>query len=358
MSKRRFHAFLGWLAIGALAACQSVTLTPTVTASMTPSPPPETPTASATPTPQPTTAPPGQTATPVRLVLPTPPAEPHSAWRPPLYPTPWALSPHDHFYFARPIAANEVNWPLPSYRYGGIFFSPDVPHTGVDIAAKHGTPVLAAGGGTVIWAGWGLYSGNSEDTGDPYGKAVAIRHDFGYQGQDLYTIYGHMDEVLVTRGQHVTVGEPIGFVGDTGFTTGPHLHFEIRWGKNGFFNTLNPELWLVPPQGWGILAGRIMDTRQAPLRGATVSVISQADGQTWRVKTYGSGTVHSDPYYNENMVLSDLPAGVYKVIIAYAGYPYQTAITISPGQVTYITFQGYYGFQSKLPPVLIATGTP
>jgi len=89
---------------------------------------------------------------PLRFVFPTPQPAPVSAWRPPLYPTPWAPTPYDHFYFARPIAANEINWPLADYRYGGVFFD-NVVHTGVDIPAPRGTPVLAAGPGRVTWAG-------------------------------------------------------------------------------------------------------------------------------------------------------------------------------------------------------------
>ena len=64
-------------------------------------------------------------STPLVFTFPTPQAKPISLWRPPLYDTPWALSQHDHFYFNRPIAADEINWPIADYRYGGIFFSPD-----------------------------------------------------------------------------------------------------------------------------------------------------------------------------------------------------------------------------------------
>ena len=88
---------------------------------------------------------------PLRFSFPTSGPAPISAWRPPLYPIPWALSPYDHFYFSRPIAANDINWPLADYRYGGVFFS-DVVHTGVDIPAHPGTPVLAAGPGKITWA--------------------------------------------------------------------------------------------------------------------------------------------------------------------------------------------------------------
>jgi hypothetical protein len=72
------------------------------------------------------------TADPVHFVFPTPGIPPISSWRPPLYPTPWAPTPYDHFYFARPIAADEINWPVETYRYGGIFFE-DVVHTGIEL---------------------------------------------------------------------------------------------------------------------------------------------------------------------------------------------------------------------------------
>ncbi len=91
---------------------------------------------------------------PLRFTIPTPGAEPVSDWRPPLYPVPWAISPNDHFYFVRPIAANEINWPLASYRYGGMFFG-NVVHTGIDIPTGKGTPIVAAGaGGIIVIAIW------------------------------------------------------------------------------------------------------------------------------------------------------------------------------------------------------------
>lgn len=143
---------------------------------------------------------PAPTPQPLRFDLPTPGAEPVSGWRPPLYPVPWAVSPFDHFYFARPISADNVNWPLAEYRYGGIFFD-SIVHTGVDIPDLEGTPILAAGPGTVVWAGWGLFSETPLNVNDPYGQAVAIRHDFGYRGQQLYTVYAHMAAINVSIGQ-------------------------------------------------------------------------------------------------------------------------------------------------------------
>jgi len=292
--------------------------------------------------------PPTPAPDPLRFVFPDSKPDPVSAWRPPLYPVPWAPTPNDHFYFSRPIAADEVNWPLANYRYGGVFFE-NVVHTGVDFPASKGTPVIAAGDGKVVWAGWGLYSGVSDDTGDPYGKSVVIRHDFGYQGHRLYTVYGHLDRVDISPGQHVEIGDQLGLVGDTGFVTGPHLHFEVRVGESDFFKTMNPELWLVPPQGWGIVAARIMDTAGQLYSGETLRIQSQDSGRVWKAIPYARGAVNSDPYYQENMVISDLPAGLYDLKISYAGVFHYLTIEIFPGRVTYFSFRGREGFNIDLP---------
>ena len=84
-----------------------------------------------------------------------------------------------------------------------------------------------------------LHSNSKEQ----YGLAVAIRHDFGYQGNILFTIYGHLDQVDVVRGQYVKVGEQLGLSGETGKVTGPHLHFEV-W-KDG--QPRDPNKFLLTP---------------------------------------------------------------------------------------------------------------
>ncbi|MCK4898450.1 MAG: peptidoglycan DD-metalloendopeptidase family protein [Anaerolineales bacterium] len=284
---------------------------------------------------------------PLRFSFPTPGPAPVSAWRPPLYPAPWAPTPFDHFYFSRPIAANEINWPLADYRYGGVFL-PDVVHTGIDIPANLGTDVLAVGSGRVVWAGYGLYLGN-DDPSDPYGLAITIRHDFGFKGEALYSVYGHLRSINVEVGQLVETGDLLGYVGQTGKVTGPHLHFEIRVGKNDFFVSRNPELWLAPPQGWGVLVARIMNTGGYPLESHLVTVRSKETRQNWNVKSYGKGPVVSDPYYRENMVLGDLPAGDYEVFIDYAGAKYNWDVRIYPGLVTYFTFRGKNGYKTDPP---------
>jgi murein DD-endopeptidase MepM/ murein hydrolase activator NlpD len=86
-------------------------------------------------------------------------------------------------------------------------------HPGIDIGVPTGTPIHAAGPGTVIWCGW--MSG--------YGNLVMIDHHNG-----LATLYGHQSRIAASCGQQVATGDVIGYVGCTGFCTGPHLHFEVR----------------------------------------------------------------------------------------------------------------------------------
>lgn len=112
-------------------------------------------------------------------------------------------------------------WPVPSctlltspygYRIHPILDYERL-HAGLDIGAKFGEEIIAADGGTVLIA----------EYSDSYGNFVLIDH-----GDRYSTAYGHMSEIAVEAGQEVKQGEFIGYIGSTGWSTGPHLHFEIR----------------------------------------------------------------------------------------------------------------------------------
>jgi len=282
-------------------------------------------------------------ATLAQIEFPTPGPNPVSAWRPPPYPVPRAVRPDDHFYFLRPIPSGNVNWPHPRYRYGNTFFGEESIHTAVDLDAAHGTPVLAAGSGKAVWVGFGLYSGiNNPD--DPYGLAILIRHEFGHDGRLMYSAYAHLERTDVWLGQRVEAGELIGQVGDTGNAEGPHLHFEIRFGEDGYFTTRNPELWMVPPEGWGVLAGRVSDSIGRPMAEQLVRIFSLETGQRWDVWTYALETVHPDDRYRENFVISDLPAGPYEVRIDFAGHTSFAQMLVLAGQTNIFEFNGRKGF--------------
>ena len=98
-------------------------------------------------------------------------------------------------------------------------------HTGIDIGAPTGTPIKAAAGGTVIFSGWK----------GTLGKLVVVSHGNGVQ-----TYYAHCSSLLVSSGQIVSAGQLIAKMGNTGRSTGPHLHFEIR--SNGY--AINPQSYI------------------------------------------------------------------------------------------------------------------
>lgn len=95
-------------------------------------------------------------------------------------------------------------------------------HSGQDFAVPSGTKVVAAHGGTVVKAG-----GNGAGDGPAYGNAVVIKH-----GNGTYSQYAHLSRVGVKIGQVVTTGQHIALSGNTGNSSGPHLHFEIRTTAN------------------------------------------------------------------------------------------------------------------------------
>ena len=131
------------------------------------------------------------------------------------------------------VADGELCWPLPGHTYISCNFGDDDAygnsgHRGTDIPAPEGTPILAAHGGTVIISGWN----------NSYGNQVLLDN-----GAGLSTRYAHMTAAAVSAGETVTAGQVIGYVGNTGDSTGFHLHFEVM--QNGV--RVNP-LDAVTPQ--------------------------------------------------------------------------------------------------------------
>ena len=106
-------------------------------------------------------------------------------------------------------------------------------HTGMDFSAQKGTEIYATGAGKVVHA---------EHSRRGYGNHVIIDHGYGYK-----TLYAHMSSLNVRRGQEITRGETIGYVGNTGTSVAPHLHYEVmKDGEkvnpvNFYFNDLTPE---------------------------------------------------------------------------------------------------------------------
>ncbi|HET6535134.1 MAG TPA: M23 family metallopeptidase, partial [Sphingomicrobium sp.] len=110
-------------------------------------------------------------------------------------------------------------------------------HAGIDIGASWGSPIVAAADGRVIRAGWA----------GGYGREVQIAH-----GGGLVSLYGHMSQIAAEPGSYVRQGQVIGYVGSSGLSTGPHVHFEVK--QNGT---------AVNPLGVRLVSAPVVDPRLA-----------------------------------------------------------------------------------------------
>jgi hypothetical protein len=251
------------------------------------------------------------------------------------------------FPFSRPIALPGTDTVEISYRFGSTANGTRDPHHGVEFLNAYGTPVLAAGDGDVVVAGddrkvfYGPYSYF-------YGNLVVLEHHLPGYNLSVFTLYGHLSKVLVQVGQHVGRGQQVGLVGMSGVATGPHLHFEVRYGENTYASSRNPELWLQPHQDEegvpnGALAGRILDAQGDPLAVKDIVVERQA-GQArslfYRafVGTYEEKRLLSQPPWGEDFGLGDLPPGQYKISFVQYGFQ-QYQVQVLPGQLTLVTFK-------------------
>ncbi len=272
---------------------------------------------------------------------------PVEQWRPPALLPPLNRDPlgRDHYWFIRPVDSNANNAGLFYYPYGSDGPSKENPlivHHGIDMPNPIGQVVRAAGSGWVTWASDGLRTTDGIFENSPsYGNVVRIEHDFGYEGQKLWTIYAHLSATLVVNGQYVRAGDAIGLVGNTGRVSGPHMHFEVRMGEDRYRSTYNPVLWMVPYVGTGVIAGRVVDERGELAQDADVTVRNwatglQQDTTTTYVYTNTESEVNADPNWGENFAIGDVPVGRYQVIVTLNGQRIVELVNVYEGMTTFV----------------------
>jgi murein DD-endopeptidase MepM/ murein hydrolase activator NlpD len=191
-----------------------------------------------------------------------------------------------------------------------------------------------------------------------FGQAVLIRHNQEWNGQPVYTLYGHVSKVLVQEGQPVKAGDIIAEVGQGGVALGPHLHLEVRVGGMTYRDTRNPDLWVKPDAGYGVVAGRVVD-RQGYLVPQQPVFLHRAEepDRFWRQTfTYPDNVVKSDGEWGETFAFADVPMGGYVLKTYFDGQLYTRSISVTNQATTFVLIEG-----TAPPPTPSAqppTGTP
>ncbi len=250
-------------------------------------------------------------------------------------------------WLRRPIARTDNAFMDQTYRYGSTMGGSFQQHQGVEFNNPDGTPVMAALGGRVVYAG----------PAEAGALTVAIRHDTTVRAKGqvfrLYSIYYHNSSLAVKVGRTVATGQVIARVGNTGRATNDHLHFELAASPTDSIEaivdslqrfpsyTVNPELWLTPLPGTGIVAGQVLDASGAPVAEARVYGLAKRDPVETPfsfAETYGD-KAHGHPLYGEHFAVSDVPEGTYVVGVEIGGTKVYRRVTVAAGKLTWVVFK-------------------
>jgi murein DD-endopeptidase MepM/ murein hydrolase activator NlpD len=246
--------------------------------------------------------------------------------------TPTELALREHYWFDWPVPGRI----LPTYPYGGRWPGGTWVHRGVDINARTGDAVVSVAPGVIVEAGDNLVDINGR-LSDAYGIHIFMRLDQTFDGWPIYILYAHFSQVVVEQGQHVEAGELIGLAGATGFTTGPHVHLEVRIGENDPLHTRNPELWLQPREGTGTLAGKLIQPSGDYINERTIGVY-RGDRLIRQTRTYASSVVNPDEGWGENFVFWEVPPGRYTVRADLGSETHLGSAEVVEGRTALVTF--------------------
>ncbi len=215
-------------------------------------------------------------------------------------------------------------------------------HHGADIANPLGTPLYAPAGATVIHAGLDQPPNVFGPYPDFFGNTLLFRLDQSWREQPVYVLYGHMNTVDVSAGQHIERGQPVGTVGMTGIAIGPHLHVEVRLGGSTYEQSYNPDLWLEPLPGLGVVAGQVVtpDGRAWPEARLFLYRVEAEGSRLYQIlPTYAADPgLRPDPDWAENFALADVPAGVYDLVVRLGGQLLTQRLTVEAGRTAYARF--------------------
>jgi murein DD-endopeptidase MepM/ murein hydrolase activator NlpD len=250
-------------------------------------------------------------------------------------------------WLERPIAPRDNDRIDQTYRYGSTMGGNFQQHQGVEFNNPDGTTVVAAGAGSVVYAG----------PAEAGALTVSIRHDTtvtrGGVTYRLYSTYYHNSALDVKLGDRVRAGQRISRVGNTGRATNDHLHLELAASPTDSVgaivdstqrfppHTTNAELWVRPLPGTGIVAGRVLGSDGRPVPQARIyGLVKPVPTETpfSFAETYGDKG-HPHPLYQEHFAVGDVPAGRYVIGTLIEGRRVLRDVTVAPGKVTWVEFE-------------------
>ena len=263
-------------------------------------------------------------------------------------------SPLRHTWFRRPISLSDQAFIDQTYRFGSTMGGNFQAHQGVEFNNGDGTPVHAIGDGVVVHAG----------PAEAGALTVAIKHDRRLSSTPghgpgvntplwVFSVYYHNSKLLVKVGDRVKAGDVISLVGNTGRATNDHLHLEVHASpfdstrlivdpavRYPPYNT-NPELWIDPLPGTGIVAGQAWDSGGKPVQRTRIYGLVKPEPQETPfsfIETYGPRN-HSDPIYQEHFAVSDVPPGEYVLGVEIDGQRVFRRVKVEAGKLTWVEFR-------------------
>jgi len=251
-------------------------------------------------------------------------------------------------WLGRPVARTDNPLNDQTYRWGSTMGAMiGTQHQGIDINVPPNTSVLAVDAGTVVHAG----------PAEAGAQTVAIRHDSMLttpQGRMyVFSVYYHNTSLLVHVGEHVTRGQAVARSGNTGRATNDHVHLEVHAAPVDSVRlivdpaviyppyTRNPELWIEPMPGTGVVAGQVWGPDGRPIPMARIYGLVKPEPQETPfsyAETYGEHG-RPDPVYGEHFAVTDVPPGEYTLGTTIGGRKVFRRIRVEAGKLTWVEFR-------------------
>ena len=254
-----------------------------------------------------------------------------------------AASDKAHFWLQRPIRTADNPFLDQTYTYGSTMGGNFQQHQGVEFNVPEGTEIRAAGDGVIAFAG----------EAEAGALTVVIRHHEQLDGEFVWTAYYHNVELQVVEGDSVQAGDVVALAGNTGRATNDHLHLEVHTTPQDDVQAVvdpevryppysrNPQLWLKPLPGTGVIAGRVFDSAGEPVPGARIYGVTKPqpiETPFSFAETY-EDRANPDPMFGEHFAIGDVPIGEHVLGVEIEGVKVFRKVLVEEEKVTEVEFR-------------------